>query len=481
MRRFFLILVFLELVGQAGIVQAQSITWEKRYDNPGTIWDGINSICESDSGNFFLVGYTLIPTPTNHYKIWVIKIDSYGDTLWKKAIGRDGSIGYSIVSSGDGGCVITGRSNEAFTIKIDRNGNIVWEKYYGVTNIHSNKIIETSDRGYIVCGKYDLQNGFILKIDSIGNYEWSKILNSNYQKEFFDISENFNKEYTACGYIKSNSQDTSKGVLTKIDRNGKIIWEQNYIIQNIGTIFLKLQETNENYFIAGEIGNTVTAIKECFIVKINKFGKLREYNILNTNRNEYLGDFKFINENKFVLSIARDSGIIALKGKALIIDSSAKIIHQKIFPTTDFIEFRSILPLTNGDIIFSGIAGFNIPGADDIGYAIRTDSTLNFKPINVSNNTLSIPEDYILYQNYPNPFNPNTTIIYELKKKTEYVINLYDISGKIITTLTSGVKTPGNYEVKLNTKELGLSSGVYFVNFITSTGETKIIKITLLK
>ena len=35
-----------------------SVTWEKIYDNPGTIWDGIEGICEADSGNFFLAGYT---------------------------------------------------------------------------------------------------------------------------------------------------------------------------------------------------------------------------------------------------------------------------------------------------------------------------------------------------------------------------------------------------------------------------------------
>lgn len=162
-----------------------SLTWEHVYDNQGTVWDGINSVCASDSENFFLVGFTLIPTPFNHYKIWVIKINSNGDTLWRETIGRDGSTGFSVVESGDGGCVISGRAGEAFAIKLSKGRQILWERYYGGSGVQINKIVKTSDGGYVACGTINLQHGYIFKIDSLGYFQWDKIIPSDYLNGIF--------------------------------------------------------------------------------------------------------------------------------------------------------------------------------------------------------------------------------------------------------------------------------------------------------
>ncbi|MBK8981804.1 MAG: hypothetical protein IPM38_05630 [Ignavibacteria bacterium] len=107
---------------------AQSITWENTYINSNSPFrNGINALCKSDSGNFFLAGYTLIPSNISYYKIWVLKINSYGDTIWTKTYGRNGSQATTVVSNSDGGCTISGRTGEAFTIRIDKDGNVLWE------------------------------------------------------------------------------------------------------------------------------------------------------------------------------------------------------------------------------------------------------------------------------------------------------------------------------------------------------------------
>ncbi|MFH2142083.1 MAG: T9SS type A sorting domain-containing protein, partial [Bacteroidota bacterium] len=69
------------------------------------------------------------------------------------------------------------------------------------------------------------------------------------------------------------------------------------------------------------------------------------------------------------------------------------------------------------------------------------------------------PGSYTLYQNYPNPFNPSTLIIYEVPEKSFVEINVYDILGKKIKTLFSGVKEKGKYEVKFDAA--GITGGTY--------------------
>jgi hypothetical protein len=66
---------------------------------------------------------------------------------------------------------------------------------------------------------------------------------------------------------------------------------------------------------------------------------------------------------------------------------------------------------------------------------------------------------YKLEQNYPNPFNPTTTITYQIKEKGFTTLKIYDLLGKLVTTLVNEEKENGKYSVEFNASRL--SSGVY--------------------
>jgi hypothetical protein len=89
-----------------------------------------------------------------------------------------------------------------------------------------------------------------------------------------------------------------------------------------------------------------------------------------------------------------------------------------------------------------------------------------------------IPREFILHQNFPNPFNPNTIIRYELPKQSSVTLHVFDITGKLITTLVDEVQSSGKYEVSFSSA--GLSSGIYFYKLKAgSFSDTK--KMILLK
>jgi hypothetical protein len=70
-----------------------------------------------------------------------------------------------------------------------------------------------------------------------------------------------------------------------------------------------------------------------------------------------------------------------------------------------------------------------------------------------------VPTDYSLDQNFPNPFNPTTTITYSLPQSGIVTLNVYDITGKFVTTLVDGVKGVGTHTVQFEGSSL--SSGMY--------------------
>lgn len=70
-----------------------------------------------------------------------------------------------------------------------------------------------------------------------------------------------------------------------------------------------------------------------------------------------------------------------------------------------------------------------------------------------------------LYQNYPNPFNPETWIPFRLANDSKAVIEIYDITGRMVKELNLGTKKPGLYITDWDgTNSYGerVSSGVYF-------------------
>ena len=86
-------------------------------------------------------------------------------------------------------------------------------------------------------------------------------------------------------------------------------------------------------------------------------------------------------------------------------------------------------------------------------------------PVSISNNSNTIPEDFMLYQNYPNPFNPNTVIRFDIphsvsNKMSNVSVKVYDAIGKEVAELVNGFKAPGKYEVTFDGSNY--SSGIYF-------------------
>ncbi len=71
----------------------------------------------------------------------------------------------------------------------------------------------------------------------------------------------------------------------------------------------------------------------------------------------------------------------------------------------------------------------------------------------------NLPTAFALRQNYPNPFNPSTEIIFALQHASSVRLAVYDLSGKLITTLIKGDLPAGQHSIKFQAEDL--SSGIY--------------------
>ena len=79
-----------------------------------------------------------------------------------------------------------------------------------------------------------------------------------------------------------------------------------------------------------------------------------------------------------------------------------------------------------------------------------------------------LPTDFGLTSIYPNPFNPITNITYDIPEKSFISIVVYDLAGRKVDELVSGLAQSGRYNITWNAEQF--SSGVYFVTMLGRQG-----------
>ena len=110
---------------------------------------------------YSLTGQQLAPLKLQSIDVWILKLDTVGDTIWTRNYGgSERDYGYSVQQTNDGGYIIAGNTKsfgagdyDIYLIKTDENGDSIWTKTYGgLNNDCGYSIQQTSDDGYIVAG-----------------------------------------------------------------------------------------------------------------------------------------------------------------------------------------------------------------------------------------------------------------------------------------------------------------------------------------
>jgi len=112
-----------------------------------------------------------------------------------------------------------------------------------------------------------------------------------------------------------------------------------------------------------------------------------------------------------------------------------------------------------------------IDGGDFVVSSKVTTAALTISPNGITIISSEIPDKFALLPNFPNPFNPVTNIQFQIpsvgqRHAFDTKLIIYDLSGRVVTTLVNEQLQPGSYEV--NWDGTGFASGVYFYSLITN-------------
>jgi len=109
---------------------------------------------------------------------------------------------------------------------------------------------------------------------------------------------------------------------------------------------------------------------------------------------------------------------------------------------------------------------------DSNGFSGNFDIVLDAQPIlNTDSPWEPIPERFTLYSAFPNPFNTYTEIRFDMGTETHASVEVFDLSGKPIQSLSEGFLNSGDHQVVWNGKDNAgnsVPSGMYVILFDTA-------------
>ncbi|MBP6574704.1 MAG: T9SS type A sorting domain-containing protein [Flavobacteriales bacterium] len=231
----------------------------------GTLGDQITDLKVTADGGFVLTGFTYSNDGDivgNHgmEDAWVVKLNDTGGMQWQRVMGgTQQDRGLSILSTGDGGCLMSGwtRSSDgdltsnygggdAWLIKLDANGSTQWQRQFGGSeNDELIDIITTTDGGYLAVGEsrsndgdltenFGSNDGWVVKLDSNGDILWQVMLGGSGIDYLVAVRQTLDGGYITVGYssstgggnIGAGQHGGFDSWVVKLDATGAIEWQR---------------------------------------------------------------------------------------------------------------------------------------------------------------------------------------------------------------------------------------------------------------
>ena len=195
-------------------------------------------------------------------------------------------VGEDICATDDGGFAIIGSTassgdgnTDIYLLKVDSLCNYQWSwALGGANNDWGYSIKQTYDKGFIIAastnsydnGGYD---AMLLKRDSLGNYQWQKTYGENDWDFAYDVVQTFDSGYVFCGETYNNSAGFSDVYVVKTNSIGDTLWTKTVggSLTDKGNALIQTSDSN---IVVSGIKNTQTDSTQAYVLKFDKDGVL---------------------------------------------------------------------------------------------------------------------------------------------------------------------------------------------------------------
>ncbi|TKJ43322.1 hypothetical protein CEE36_04630 [candidate division TA06 bacterium B3_TA06] len=246
--------------------------WIRTYG--GEYGDRGKWVEQTSDGGYIITGHFGLPyNPYLHQDLYLLKVDSVGDTLWARnywALPTHMAEGYCVQQTSDGGYVIVGMNfTRLWVLKTDENGDTLWTLEWGVSGPC---VREAQDDGYIITGSASTQEyGYELLVSKIdtGRVVWTREYGGEYRQEGTSLQLTSDGGYIVTGVTEQELGGPNDPWLLKTDVDGDSLWARAYSVgdEELNARSDCVQETSDGGYIISGITNG-----SLFILKTDSVG-----------------------------------------------------------------------------------------------------------------------------------------------------------------------------------------------------------------
>lgn len=341
--------------------------WKSRYGGSST--DYCYSIQPTSDGGYIACGSTVsndgnVSGNNGSRDAWVFKLDSMGGLQWQKCFGGSSNEDfYCVKQLNDGGYICVGKTSstngdaignnggvDAWLVRLNSLGVLQWQKSYGGSsttipgtmppaylsgNEEFKDVQQTSDGGFICAGSaasingdvigFHMPNaenkndGWVVKVNSLGVIQWQKCLGGIFEEEFLSIEQASDGSFICSGsaassdgdviglhYAASNNGVFSDGWIIKLSPTGNLLWNNCYGGTQTEN-FKSLKQTSDGGMIAcgraisnnGDVSANLY-LSPAWVVKTNFAGDIEWQRCIGGEDTEYLYDVKQSTDGGFI-------------------------------------------------------------------------------------------------------------------------------------------------------------------------------------
>jgi len=215
-------------------------TWKSTFG--GSKKEKAQSVVALPNGDVAVLG-TCRSMGHGRQDLCVIRVNSKGKTLWKKAFGgKKRDLATSLTMTRDGNLVAVGHGQsfnkngdfDVYAVKLTPKGDMLWQKAYGGDETdNANGVCATKDGGVMIAGSTEsygkgYNDIYLLKLDKDGNKVWQKTYGSKKDDIAYAIAPSSDGNFILAGSSDSYSKDNLDFYITKVTATGKQIWAKAY-------------------------------------------------------------------------------------------------------------------------------------------------------------------------------------------------------------------------------------------------------------
>ncbi|MBW8050837.1 MAG: T9SS type A sorting domain-containing protein [Cytophagales bacterium] len=275
--------------------------------------------------------------------------------------------------------------------KIDKFGDSLWSKFFGQPgfNYTGVKLLKTNDSNYAFCGtKYDLSVGWgmfgntiLYKLNSVGDTIWTKEYVTTDTK---DVCTAGKITEDGCFLLVSSIVDSLNSDanirLMKTDSIGNVEWSKMYggpNYEGIGSIIIA---PDGGYYLLGWTRSWGGTDMDIYLIRTDSVGDLlwqKTYGVVVYN--EAGSEIISTQDGNYIICGQKEISSVDWVGSLTKIDSSGNILWDKIYgvpkPISYTEHFWAVKELKNGDLIAVGGSDFTVSGDNDnAGWVVKTTS-----------------------------------------------------------------------------------------------------------